>query len=580
MEPPRNYQRYAISYALSEMYQNERDLFQKLVDYIIDSLEDDYSYPPDYFPRDEEDESDSQRKSREEMVDQWLKELSWWQARDQVKTYTLTTLFRTIWAAQFRSLPLAPADVRPSSALKQPKPLKGSQTEPILYNNQPCLGPIEPLELLLSALPNIRKQQGSRYGALLDSRGDSVSDMRSYLRKPVWEVCKKPSITRQEYVVLHLDSNLNRKTNVVHSLINIGGDLDCHRCAIYLHIIWHPDSDDDYILYIGQSCDLAKRLQDHNNPLYRIKHPSLHYFVWDSRPDHHSVFVVLAYLDDLKPVANTERNEIVLKNEHQLILNIAELWGALIFQTLPERELCKYMDPAIIVGRQHLNVANPLWQGAGAGASDLEDKFADLSKKARFEMLLHQADNTTRLYYRSLRAEFFSLKHSPNPVLKAYYDARREPTLQGQANCNARFLARTLEDIMQGREKKVTVNSSKFTQVVTFGNFNFRLSKRKYPELASPQTIFAQGFLHHGGVGECYSMDAQESDAARRFSLKITGEHQSQPYTYFIRAGGDITAQNINVLVDLLDGATKTEILGRARRISPHGLWDSSRESQ
>src|SRR3569833_869386 len=125
-------------------------------------------------------------------------ELSWWQASDQVKTYILTTLFRAIWAAQFRSLPLAPADVRPCSALKQPKPLKGSQTEPILYNNQPCLGPIEPLELLLSALPNIRKQQGSRYCALFDSRGDSVSDMRSYLRKPVWEVCKKPSITRQE----------------------------------------------------------------------------------------------------------------------------------------------------------------------------------------------------------------------------------------------------------------------------------------------------------------------------------------------------------------------------------------------
>ena len=70
--------------------------------------------------------------------------------------------------------------------------------------------------------------------------------------------------------------------------------------AIYLHIIWHPDdNENDFFLYVGQSTDLAKRLSDHMNPLFGIKHPSLHYCVWDSHPGNLSAFVVLAYLDDI-----------------------------------------------------------------------------------------------------------------------------------------------------------------------------------------------------------------------------------------------------------------------------------------
>ena len=211
------------------------------------------------------------------------------------------------------------------------------------------------------------------------------------------------------YVFLIYEEN----TNLRLSLINIGGDLDCHRSAVYLHIIWNLDDDeDDFFLYVGQSRDLAKRLSDHMNPLLRIKHPSLHYYAWDSRPKNLSAFVILAYLDE--PTNFSTGTELVIGKDDQLKMNIVELWGALIFQTLSERELSKYIDPTTTVRRQHLNVANPLWQGD----SNLEDEYANVSKRERFTTLLHGADDITRQYYHSLRDEFFVLKDSPNPTLR------------------------------------------------------------------------------------------------------------------------------------------------------------------
>lgn len=49
--------------------------------------------------------------------------------------------------------------------------------------------------------------------------------------------------------------------------------------AIYLHIIWHLDDDDNFFLYISQSCNLANRLSNYMNLLFRINHPSLYYYI-------------------------------------------------------------------------------------------------------------------------------------------------------------------------------------------------------------------------------------------------------------------------------------------------------------
>ena len=70
---------------------------------------------------------------------------------------------------------------------------------------------------------------------------------------------------------------------------------------------------------------------------------------------------------------------------------------------MSERELSKYVDPTTIVRRQHLNVANPLWQGV----SNIEDEYANVSNEERFTAELHGADDITRQYYLSLRGGFY-----------------------------------------------------------------------------------------------------------------------------------------------------------------------------
>jgi hypothetical protein len=82
-------------------------------------------------------------------------------------------------------------------------------------------------------------------------------------------------------------------------------------------------------------------------------------------------------------------------------------------------------------------------------------------------------------------------------------------------------------------------------------------------------TVFAQGILYEGRASACYCTKTQESDPARRFCLRITGLSLSQPFTYFVQARGDITTQEINALVDLLDGHKKEDIINRPRRLLP-----------
>ena len=289
-----------------------------------------------------------------------------------------------------------------------------------------------------------------------------------------------------------------------------------------------------------------------------MKHPSLHYYAWDSRPGNLSAFIVLAYLDEPTKVS---------RGDNQLKMNLVELWGALILQTFSEKELSKYVDPATIIRRQHLNVANPLWQGV----SNIEDEYANISKKERFTQLIHGADDITRQYYHSLRDEFYALKDSLNPTLREYYHTRRELAMARTVVYNTRKADQVLQDLRYGCEKVVN-DDSKGGRFITFGCFRFRISKRKYPEVLPQSTVFAQGFLHEGTAKERYCSDASASDPARRFCLRITGSSLGQPYTYFIEAGGDKTAQNINALVDLLDGVKKEDIVKRPRRALPR--WD------
>lgn len=288
-----------------------------------------------------------------------------------------------------------------------------------------------------------------------------------------------------------------------------------------------------------------------------------------------SKFVVLACLDDMK-VVKDEVGKKVLAEESQLTLNIVELWGALIFQTLPRNELIRYIASTTVLRRQHLNIANPLWQNT----VKIESDFHNMSRKEVFYSLIKGADETTRQYYDALRKDFFNLQDSSDPVARAYYQTRREQPHQNLADVHARISAQVLQEMLNGREKVVSVASEKDIPVICFGSFRFRLARRKYPEVLTTREVFAQVFLEEGSASECYAIDSTSSDPARRLSLRITGKVNERVFVYFVRAGGDATAQEINVLVDLLDGAQKDEILMREWRKPPNGLWDIDRNER
>ncbi|KIN01660.1 hypothetical protein OIDMADRAFT_53186 [Oidiodendron maius Zn] len=375
--PIQDYARYAVTYPLLQLHRDRPQLFEKIVDLIANSLEDDYCLSLDSYPTSQRKETARQREQRNTMIQDWqgdIERLSVdWPVRETVKLSTLNSLFYAIWnihwhpisasATQTVSVTKISALATQASSVTNSAQLVGDK------GSRQAFGNIQPTVILEYVLSKIRELQAARYGKLLASRDDWVTLLSSCIRKSVWQLCQKPHIARQD-------------------LINIGGDLDCHGHAIYFHIIWHPDDGkEEFLLYVGQSIDLKARLKDHMNPLNRNKHPSLHYHAWDSRPGNLSEFVVIAYLDNIR----TKNSSIGTKDD-LLKMNIIELWGTLIFQTLPKRELEKCINPTTIIGRQHLNVFNPLWQGV----SNLDDVFPNLSRKERFTALLHGADEMER----------------------------------------------------------------------------------------------------------------------------------------------------------------------------------------
>jgi hypothetical protein len=310
-----------------------------------------------------------------------------------------------------------------------------------------------------------------------------------------------------------------------------------------MHILWEPDDPVSYYLYVGQSVNLEERIRKHNDPWYRARHPCLHYHVWDSTPDMESIFIVLASTDDDVP---------------QLQLNLLELWCCLIFQTLPQQELRKYVSEEVSPSGSHLNVANPIWQ------SFTECKHDCYEHKERFKELIHSCDPLVADYYRSLAQGFRDLKTSSNPRLRAYYMAAYH---RSQAGSAAAKVGRTFTQLLSGTEKTVYGRGS--SQLITFGYVNFRISK-KYQDLAHGAVVHAQGFLTDGANSHRYAVDALPEDPAIRFSFRIAGKNiNGEPFGMFIHAPGEVTVKDINTLVDRLSGEDVDNIATKSRRMIP-----------
>lgn len=235
--PTQSYQRYATSHALHGLHHTELQFFEKLVDFIINTLEEDYNYTTDSFPSAQEKENVEQRTMRTDMIQDWLEFLDEavgvnWLERRVVKIDTLNSLFYAVWNIHW--YPLS-STATISASLARPSNMDAS-IQPAAKDNE-AFANILPAEILEYVLPKIGELQAARYGGVLTSQNDWVASMKESLREPIWHLSQKLHISREEYAFLALASS-QRKTDFRHSLINIGGDINSHRRAIYLHIIW------------------------------------------------------------------------------------------------------------------------------------------------------------------------------------------------------------------------------------------------------------------------------------------------------------------------------------------------------
>jgi hypothetical protein len=129
--------------------------------------------------------------------------------------------------------------------------------------------------------------------------------------------------------------------------------------SVYLHVVVTPEG---VRYYIVQAFDTQQRvISQHQSECYRRNNPSLHYMTMEISTE--DFFVSLGTLQD----ARDGEDDKVLSQD----LNTFEMWGALIFRSLPLQLLRKYLPPSIAnddVPDIHLNVRSPLAQ-SGSFAS-------------------------------------------------------------------------------------------------------------------------------------------------------------------------------------------------------------------
>ncbi|KAJ5740370.1 hypothetical protein N7493_000242 [Penicillium malachiteum] len=136
----------------------------------------------------------------------------------------------------------------------------------------------------------------------------------------------------------------------------------------------------------------------------------LHYTVWQSNPVMKSAFVTLAVLD--KPTCART----------QLMLNLAEIWGYLIFQTLKFIHLDSWLpgNTAALWSGHHLNVALPLWQGF-TDTSENQAISDAIGGRDTFQGFLASSDPVIRAWAEETRDAFNDIRNSPDPNIREYW---------------------------------------------------------------------------------------------------------------------------------------------------------------
>lgn len=152
----------------------------------------------------------------------------------------------------------------------------------------------------------------------------------------------------------------------------IGGDLRFEGRAIYLNGILGLDR--RVRVYVGQSTSLRQRVAQHLNFRYRRDNPSLHYHALQN-----SVYNTIGVVAVL-PSLGMGNQGLPGMDAPELLLNVLEMWMALVFRALPE-QISEVWLPSEAGDERRgngvfggLNVASPLDTG------QKEREWVDLSE--------------------------------------------------------------------------------------------------------------------------------------------------------------------------------------------------------
>jgi hypothetical protein len=289
--------------------------------------------------------------------------------------------------------------------------------------------------------------------------------------------------------------------------------------------------------------------------VYRAKHPSLHYHVWNrgkEEPDY-EVDESFVFLCEMPENANPH------------LLNLLEMWGCLMLQSLTGNSLAKYLPADMIAPRDStpLNIAIPLHQAPTMDMHDAQDPSS-----------YHTSDPALLQHFSSLRRRFFELKFSSNSTLVDYYNT----VMQQKAISRAKTNIERARQCMGGMQVFVKVTSragrpGTFRQSFHVSLFTFNISL-KWVQLENEAPIEVRFELttkdelrQKGPPENVYCLGASTNDPAIRLAIHIEGtDENGKPFAGWLQVQSALRIPKMNTFVEMLDGGSMLDSSKRPNR--------------
>ncbi|KAI9879075.1 MAG: hypothetical protein M1830_009659 [Pleopsidium flavum] len=472
------------------------ELGQKIVEYIQEELHQESFYYMEImnFPLDSTDETPAQTKLRETHIQDWIDDLvtrKGWNFQSYDPDTVLNKFLYLVFHAEINKKTRLEKRLHTQLEASMPRnSVNADKTEQMKGNAQQT----DPAPILDNMLKVVKASYAEKYGALMAAGTETI-------KKKIMENLSPAIISLFEK---------NKSLNV-DNLLSIRGNFSSQQPSIYMHIIRKTLDPTQFYLYIGQAQDLQKRISQHTSPANRRKHPSLHYHVLESgsgSDSMHGTFVVLSSCN-------------VSSTHLQHYLNLMELFGCLLFQTLPEKILREFLpaNVEIIKPGAHLNVASPIHQGM---------------QNPGWSLML--------------------LRKSEDPLVQAYYASRLG---HGAATRREAQLTLTKEGGLRALRLSYTLsfsigclNQEFFIPKDVCQAFGLTKDEPVYVEfeIADPDS--------HPNL--C-ALDARDEDPGKRIAVRVSGAMaDGEAYMFYLSKTGEKAVKQMNTVFDFITGVEDT----------------------